>query len=70
VYGKTHRRRSPRSVADEVEWIIDRYHPEMLRLADDVFTIHYGWLFEYMQQRRGAVRFGFPSVHHGLRPNE
>ena len=40
VYGKTHRRRSPRSVADEVEWILDRYQPDMLWMADDVFTIH------------------------------
>jgi anaerobic magnesium-protoporphyrin IX monomethyl ester cyclase len=47
VYGKTHRRRSPKSVADEVAWIKQRYQPDMLWLADDVFTIHPGWIFEY-----------------------
>jgi len=47
VFGKTHRRRSPVSVADELEWCIDRYHPEIAWMADDVFTIHHGWLFEY-----------------------
>lgn len=47
TYGKTHRRRSASKVADEVEWILDRYQPEMLWMADDVFTIHHGWIFEY-----------------------
>lgn len=50
VYGQTHRRRSPKPVVDEVEWILDRYSPEMLWLADDVFTIHHGWLFEYARE--------------------
>ncbi len=60
VYGKTHRRRSPKNVVEEVEWILGRYHPDMLWLADDVFTIHHGWLFEYaaeMQRRRIQVPF-------------
>lgn len=57
VYGKTHRRRSPKPVVDEVEWILQRYNPEMLWLADDVFTIHHGWLFEYAAEmgRRGLT---------------
>src|SRR5581483_9280134 len=55
VYGKTHRRRSPQSVVDEVEWIVRRYSPDMLWIADDVFTIHPGWIFEYaaLMNRRG-----------------
>ncbi|HMF74533.1 MAG TPA: radical SAM protein [Bryobacteraceae bacterium] len=55
VYGKSHRRRSPHSVVDEVEWILNRYQPEMIWFADDVFTIHHGWITEYAQemQRRG-----------------
>src|SRR5215472_12073934 len=40
VFGKTHRRRKPTSVADELEWLINRYTPEMAWMADDVFTIH------------------------------
>lgn len=47
VFGKTHRRRKPVSVADELEWLIDRYQPQMAWMADDVFTIHHGWLFQY-----------------------
>lgn len=57
VYGTTHRRRSPGSVADEVEWLLDRYHPDMLWMADDVFTIHPGWIAEYaaITKKRGIV---------------
>ncbi len=60
VYGTTHRRRSPKSVVDEIEWIQERYNPELLWLADDVFTIHHGWLFEFaaeMQRRRLSIPF-------------
>ncbi len=55
TYGKTHRRRSPVGVADEVEWILERYSPDMLWFADDVFTIHHGWIAEYaaVAQHRG-----------------
>jgi anaerobic magnesium-protoporphyrin IX monomethyl ester cyclase len=60
TYGKTHRRRSAAGVVDEVEWILNRYQPEQLWLADDVFTIHHGWLDEYaaaMKRRRLRVPF-------------
>jgi len=60
VFGKTHRRRKPASVADELEWLVDRYHPEMAWMADDVFTIHHGWLFQYateLKQRGLKVPF-------------
>jgi radical SAM superfamily enzyme YgiQ (UPF0313 family) len=71
VYGKTHRRRSPHRVVDEVEWIIDRYHPEMLWLADDVFTIHYGWLDEYAAEiRRRNIRIPFECITRADRVND
>ncbi|MFQ6114818.1 MAG: B12-binding domain-containing radical SAM protein, partial [bacterium] len=41
VYGVSHRRRSPKNVADEVEMIVTEYKPDMLWYADDVFTIHH-----------------------------
>lgn len=50
VYGQTHRRRKPRFVADELEWLQKRYKPDMLWIADDVFTIHHGWLQEWREQ--------------------
>lgn len=60
VYGKTHRRRSPVAVVEELEWLLDRYHPDMIWMADDVFTIHHGWLFQYaaeMKHRRLKIPF-------------
>jgi len=55
VYGKTHRRRKALSVVDELEWILQRYDPDLLWFADDVFTIHHGWLAQFAaeMQRRG-----------------
>ena len=50
VYGQTHRRRKPEFVADELEWLKQRYKPDMLWIADDVFTIHHGWLQEWREQ--------------------
>lgn len=70
VYGKTHRRRSAKSVVDEVEWILGKYSPEMLWMADDVFTIHHGWLFEYAAEiaRRG-IRIPFECITRADRVN-
>jgi anaerobic magnesium-protoporphyrin IX monomethyl ester cyclase len=47
VYGFSHRRRSPSNVADEVAWIVERYNPDQLWYADDVFTISHPWLQRY-----------------------
>ena len=63
VYGKTHRRRSPASVADEVAWIVKRYNPEMVWMADDVFTIHPGWIMKYAEEmRRRDLRIPFECI--------
>ena len=63
TYGKTHRRHSASNVADEVEWILDRYKPEMLWMADDVFTIHHGWIFEYAAElKRREVHVPFECI--------
>lgn len=58
VYGFSHRRRSPANVADEVQWILDRYDPDQLWYADDVFTISHPWLAGYAEEleRRGIHR--------------
>jgi len=47
VFGKTHRRRKPVGVVDEVQWLLETYRPDMVWIADDVFTIHHGWLRAY-----------------------
>src|SRR5262245_45909484 len=63
TFGKTHRRRSPEGVVDEVEWILGRYHPDMLWMADDVFTIHHGWLDRYAaEMKRRGIRIPFECI--------
>jgi radical SAM superfamily enzyme YgiQ (UPF0313 family) len=63
TFGKSHRRRSPAGVADEVEWILGRYSPDMLWLADDVFTIHHGWLDRYAaEMKRRGLRIPFECI--------
>jgi radical SAM superfamily enzyme YgiQ (UPF0313 family) len=52
VFGKTHRRRKPAGVVDEVEWLLRTHHPDMVWIADDVFTIHHGWLRAYAAEMR------------------
>lgn len=70
VFGKTHRRRSPYAVVDEVEWILDRYHPDMLWLADDVFTIHHGWIAKYAaEMKRRGLRIPFECITRADRLN-
>jgi anaerobic magnesium-protoporphyrin IX monomethyl ester cyclase len=55
VFGNSHRKRSPFLVADELEWLARQYDPDLIFMADDVFPIHPGFLFEYAAelQRRG-----------------
>jgi radical SAM superfamily enzyme YgiQ (UPF0313 family) len=63
VYGYTHRRRSPQNVADEVELVIDRYRPDMLWYADDVFTIHRTWLLTYAKELASrGIRIPFETI--------
>jgi anaerobic magnesium-protoporphyrin IX monomethyl ester cyclase len=70
VFGKTHRRRTPASVAEELEWLISRYHPQMAWMADDVFTIHHGWLFQYAAElKRRAVKLPFECISRADRLN-
>lgn len=70
VYGKTHRRRSPAGVAEEVEWIVGRYEPEMLWMADDVFTIHPGWILKYAEEmRKRGLKIPFECITRADRMN-
>ena len=71
VYGKTHRRRSAVAVVDEVEHLLSRYRPDMLWMADDVFTIHQGWLFAYAgEMARRGLKVPFECITRADRMNE
>jgi anaerobic magnesium-protoporphyrin IX monomethyl ester cyclase len=63
VFGMTHRRRKPLAVVDEVEWLLSTYHPDMVWIADDVFTIHHGWLRQYAaEMRRRGLHIPFECI--------
>src|SRR5271170_5503593 len=70
VFGQTHRRRNPLLVVDEVEWLLSEYTPEMLWVADDVFTIHHGWVREYAaEMRRRGLHAPFECISRADRLN-
>ena len=70
VFGKTHRRRNPVAVVDEVDWLLDTYEPDMMWIADDVFTIHHGWLRAYAaEMQRRHLRIPFECISRADRLN-
>jgi anaerobic magnesium-protoporphyrin IX monomethyl ester cyclase len=70
TFGKTHRRRSAVGVVQEVEWILERYQPEQLWMADDVFTIHHGWLDNYAaEMKRRGLHIPFECITRADRMN-
>lgn len=63
VFGFTHRRRSFLDCADELEHIRDRYQPDQVWYADDVFTIHHRWLFNYAAElKRRNLHMPFETI--------
>ena len=63
VYGYSHRRRSPADCAAEVAHIVERYGPEQVWYADDVFTISHKWLFEYAAElKQRGLRLPFETI--------
>ena len=50
VYGGSYRRRSPKLVVDELEFLRDNYHPDRIWFVDDVFTISHKWLKEFKDE--------------------
>jgi anaerobic magnesium-protoporphyrin IX monomethyl ester cyclase len=70
VFGKTHRRRKPASVAEELEFLIRQYEPQMAWMADDVFTIHHGWLFQYASElKKRGLKLPFECISRADRLN-
>ncbi|MFN8378808.1 MAG: radical SAM protein [Anaerolineae bacterium] len=71
VYGNTHRRRTPADAAEELLWIRDRYNPDLIWYADDVFAINHRWLFEYKAElEKRGVRIPFECISRADRLNE
>lgn len=71
VYGETYRRRSPELFANETQQIIETYKPDQLWYADDVFTIHHGWLFNYAAElKKRGIKIPFECISRADRMNE
>src|SRR5579859_3989183 len=63
VFGYTHRRRGYLDCANELEHIMEVYRPDQVWYADDVFTIHHGWLFDYARElKRRNLRVPFETI--------
>ncbi|MBE2228032.1 MAG: radical SAM protein [Ignavibacteria bacterium] len=71
VYGVSYRRRSPEKTADEIEYIIQNYNPDMLWFVDDVFTVSHKWLTKLLQvfKERG-IKIKFECISRSDRLNE
>lgn len=71
VYGETYRRRSPEKFAEETRQIVEQYKPDQLWYADDVFTIHHGWLFKYAAElKKLGVKKPFECISRADRMTE
>jgi radical SAM superfamily enzyme YgiQ (UPF0313 family) len=71
VFGNTHRRRSVEDAANEVEWIVQTYHPDQLWYADDVLTIHPRWFLEFAHElKRRNLRVPFECISRADRLND
>ncbi|NJO84693.1 MAG: radical SAM protein, partial [Blastochloris sp.] len=71
VYGSTHRRRTPNDAADELLWIKERYNPDLIWYADDVFAINHRWFYQYAEAlKQRGVRIPFECISRADRLNE
>jgi len=71
VFGESHRRRSPHLVAEEVALIREKYNPDMLWMADDVFTINHRWLAEFhAEMKKRDLRIPFECISRADRLND
>jgi radical SAM superfamily enzyme YgiQ (UPF0313 family) len=71
VFGETHRRRTPQDVAEEVAWLVERYRPDQLWYADDVFTIHPRWFMQYAEElKKRNLRLPFECISRADRLND
>jgi len=71
VFGESHRRRSPQDVANEVAWLHERYQPDQLWYADDVFTINKRWFLQYAAELKArSLRLPFECISRADRLDE
>jgi radical SAM superfamily enzyme YgiQ (UPF0313 family) len=44
IFGQTYRARDPEDVADEMRFLMDRYHPDWIWIADDLVGVNKKWI--------------------------
>jgi radical SAM superfamily enzyme YgiQ (UPF0313 family) len=63
TFGRSHRRRSVAGVVDEISWIRERFAPDMLWIADDVFTIDHRWIERFASGMKSrGLRIPFECI--------
>jgi len=71
VYGQSYRRRSPKNVVDEMEWIRQNYSVDSIWFVDDVFTISHNWLEEFTNELKTRnLIFPYECITRADRMNE
>jgi radical SAM superfamily enzyme YgiQ (UPF0313 family)/glycosyltransferase involved in cell wall biosynthesis len=57
IFGQRYAARSPERVVDEIAWLQDRFRPDHLWIADDIFGLKPGWIerFSDLVVERGVV---------------
>lgn len=71
VYGQSYRRRDPKKVVDEVEYLIERYQAEALWFVDDVFTVSHKWLKAFTDEmKKRKVKIEYECITRAERLNE
>ncbi len=71
VYGQSYRRRSPKLVVDEIEYLIANYNPDALWFVDDVFTVSHKWLEAFSEEMKSrGISIPFECITRAERMNE
>ncbi|MCB9331537.1 MAG: B12-binding domain-containing radical SAM protein [Lewinellaceae bacterium] len=71
VYGQSYRRRSPKVVVDEIEWLQTHYEFDLIWFVDDVFTISHKWLQAFRDELEiRSIRVQFECITRADRLSE
>ncbi len=58
VYGSTFRRRSPKNVVDEIEYMFDKFGYDEIMFHDELFTAKKAWLYELFEElKKKGIKF-------------
>ena len=71
VYGLSYRRRSPKKVVDEIQWMQTHFEVDAYWVVDDVFTVSHKWLRAFVQELKDReVTINYECITRADRMNE